>query len=1251
METGFGLAKTALPIVGRGRLNRWGGLLGLLLLLIVVLAGGGLCYFSRPHRLTRLAQDFLERVTGAEVAVVTAQFQFPGVIQLHGVQLHLPGRTGQEAKLFEALQVTVEPHLWAIAVGRIKPKIVRLKGPVLYLTEDLDAGRFTLHELRGEGVRSKGQLPGSLPGVSIEHAQLRFGEFDASGYRALRSLVINGTLTEDSSRAGGYSVVLEQADSSGERTRKVVGTLDLRTMKSTAVVEHFSLGQNNFLPRRLRHWWDRCQPKGSFPTIRVSYDPNPEVGLQAKIVIERGALSLPLLDEITDGKLAISTPRLTEVAGQFAVENETIRVENLTGLIDGIHYQINGVIKGFEPDAPFELSVQTGKFEVGQTPRYLASLPWAAKSYYDRFNPSGKFKISVQVARKIAGGPRHYTGRVDVLGACGVYHLFPYPIEDVYGHISFDNEHVEVVSLTGTGPSGGRIVVRGDIQSPGREAAVQMNIVGDDILIDQHLTRAMQPGHREALELFLSRVSHERLESKGLVRSSDGSIRAANRLSEFGGVLPEFNLGGRCSMVVEVVRPPGPDQKHRVQSTLQVAGLGMVYSHWPYPLKATRGKIIFTPDQVLIEDVHLRSPSGGEGVLHGRIVQDDEGRTKPEIELLEVKLPIDDLLVASISSPQDSWVSQLHLDGTIMGSGGIFQLDDGQIDFQLEGRLQQARSNPNGGGFEFEGLSGAISVSRWQMRLKDLYGRCGQGYIDIQGEAHWSGKDLSTDLQIIATDLVVAPPVLDLLPPSHPTKARLKELWSQYQPEGRMDLRLTYQSDSGEFGDASQEDYTLVIEPKEIAIDVRGRRIHFEPISGVATVHPDGIELKDVSAQFEHGTLELTKGSLAFGPDRPVDFEFVAAADRVDDTTRAILPEGLERLVDAMKLDGAYQISTGKLSRRFDETGASIWSFAGSMRLERAQVDLGVLVTELDASLDMTTTKRSDHSWPRVDIKTSADRLRASGRLIESIDLHLATSEQPDYLQLDQFIGSIYGGAVVGRGQIYLGEPSSYAFELTLDGVGLKPFLDPLEQVSTEFEPPPHASESGQLSANLTIEASCGAPESRRGRGAVEVSNARFYDEPLVHAILQAASMALPTHRAFDRASSRYVVDGDLIRFDSIRLESHSLAIEGTGMMDYPTRKLDLDLVTRNPRVDLGAISEMLNVVKDELVAISVSGTLSKPKARAVSFGGVRRSWQKVFGDGSDGQSALGKPSDRGQQTISAETDPDDRTAEVTQAE
>ncbi|MEZ6190905.1 MAG: hypothetical protein R3C45_06385 [Phycisphaerales bacterium] len=1204
-------------------LRRFIILLGVLLLLI-----SGISYLTSPARLNRVLVKLLQDSIGCDATIGKATLSWDGLLVVDGIKLTVPDTDGQMAQLLTTDRVVVQLRLWPLLIGQVRAASVAISHPTLYLTEDLDRGRFNFEMLiaRPPGESSSGSsLPKALPEVYLNSGEVHFGQLVADAYQPAQSLRVDGTLSADPDRSGGYFFILSQRDDPANRTAgtgtTIQGEIDLHEPGVEVQLDRFTFNgpYRNLLPHAVRKWWDRLSPIGAVPRVVFSarHGGDNSVVMAAQMTLDGIGLSLPLESD--------KPLMLTGVTGEITMASNVVSFEKITGDIEGVAFNADGRIDGLDTGAPFSIALTTQPFDVPAEGGVWDKLPPYILKYRDRFSPTGRYQAQVVIGRDTPGGELTLGGYLDLIDTTFAYNKFPYPAEKLSGRITFDEDRIVLNDLVGVAPSGGTGTVSGTIGPPIRNGAVDITIHGEGIPIDEYLLSAMKPKHRDVIDMFFSQRGYEELLKAGVIRGPgepavDAPQRAdANQSVAIQSEVPVFEPGGTADVTVRIQRSAGSDQPYLVTTDLDVAGLRSVFDFWRYPLVVEQGRVVISPDQVGVYGVHIKALNGGGGIVQGRLeLPDGDQPLKPYLQITSIHLPVDDLLIASIPPPKDHWVRSLQLSGELVGTGEVFADRGGKVAFTVDTQLQNGSARPNGGAYLLQQITGGVTVERTRVQFENLVSRHEGGTISLNGQTDFGEGGLGVDLDFTGDQLAIEPGLIDLLPLEHEGRPVMRELFADYRPDGTIDAELRYHGGGGE-----PDRFTLGVTPEAVGFDYAGQRIELSDLTGHIELTPSRAQMQKVSGRFASGSFQID-GEVRLGEDKGVALSFNVDAQRVDPTARALLPAGVLSLVDRLAIQGPYTVDDAHLLSWPDAVQGPTRIFEGKVNLKGATAQLGVPVTELDAELDMRVATFVDQPYPHTDMHIHAERLRAADRLVQRFSLAVATGDRPWLVNLSDLKGTVYGGALVGFGQLSLGEPSSLGIDLTLHDVELEPFLNPL-QPDTSAEIAPSTADvnevttrdmsSGLLSAGLSIRVPLDDPTQRQGRGVVSVRDAKLYDRPLTLALLQAANFALPNESSFDRAAARYLIFGDTVVFDDIRFEAPAFVIAGTGTMEYPSTNLNLRMATSNPAApDLGAVSDLVRTFKDGLLGIEVHGTLAKPEARVVPLEGLFRSWDRVFG-------------------------------------
>ncbi len=1207
-------------------------------LALVMVCIGVVWHQSRPKRLTPRVEQMVAAFTGTRVSIGTARLEWGPRLVLEDVQLTLPDDPSEGGRLFEAQQVLIAIDGTDALTGTLTPRSVGVTRPVLYLTEDLDAGGYSFQRLDlgpDDPDQPTPPPPRLLPESFIDGGEVRLGQVEDGRYQMLGTVDIVGRLAE---RPGDvherYAFRLMGREAESDRRVTLEGEIDLEALTLEMRLEGlaFDSVQRRFIPTAYRRWWDAMRPEGSFPIaqLRLAPEDGRLAVASAELRFEGLACSLP--SELMNlGENDAHEIRMLDVTGVSRLSDGRF-VDQFTGRIEGVRYSVEAR-HGITPDEPFSVTLKTDPFELPAEPRFFYALPPVAKKYHDRFSPSGRFATTVTIERVAPSGPITTEGQVVIHQARATYKKFAYPCEKItQGTITFTEDELRIEDLIAFGPSGAKLVLNGTITPPRDGAAVAIDLLVSDMPIDAHLTDAMEEDHRDALTMFFDPQRHQQLVDAGVIRhapqpQTEGEPDAPRDSKPDADAPPPpvFEPGGVIKQAkVEIRRALGDDTDYRVTTTLDVTGLRALYRNWPYPFIGKSGTLTIGPDAVLIDRIELTGLTGGGGVIEGRLDRPTDQTLIPQLTIKDIHLPVDNLLLASIPKPQDRWAREVHLDGELKAHGRIFQREDREpddedsIDFVFDARVTDATANPFGGRFGLEAVRGAFTLTRTNLTITEMTGTRAEAALALSGGIDWSDGTPGFSIDVAADDLPIGEPALDLIPQTIAARAQLIALFEKHKPLGVTDVSLTWSNDG------KSDHFATLLTPDTLSFDLNDTRIDLFDMSGRIKVTPGLIELDRIAASFAHGEAEVS-GVLGLSETPTHALSFSATSDRLDPTTRAMLPPAVRTVIEGLGLNGGYHIDGARLNLRPGATEKPVADFTAVIGLTDARAQVGVPITELDGQLGVKLTTRYNQPYPFIDLDLQAERLVANGRVVEPMKLRMRSGRGLDAVVIREMNGSVYGGSLVGRGLISLGTEPRYAFDLSLHEVALDPFIrsdpdwdTPLrgQEENGVLLPQPlrRQDDVGLLSAGLTIEAPLYEPTERQGRGALEIRDAKLFERPLSLALLQAANLSLPRASAFDRVSSRFLIVGDDVLFDSLSFESPAVSITGTGVMHYPTRQLDLTMVNRNPAAwDLGPLNELFNTLKDELIAIRVRGTIEAPQAELESFQNVRRTWDDLF--------------------------------------
>jgi len=1199
-------------------------LLVLLALLCVIF------FFTRPHRLARITGDLLTQLTSAQVTIGYARIHYTGSIELDNVEFEVYSPQGKRLRLFHSDKVLLTQNLPSLFLGRFVARQLTFNSPTLFLTEDVDNRFFNyllLQAAKEEDQKQEQKLPDSLPDIYIQNGTIQFGQIQGGVYERLGSIDVSGQLSTIPDQQGLYYYMLrqERQDDDAPVGPALSGQFNLNNLAFTARLEHFAIEEahRQMLPSKLRAWWDQLQPRGSLPEVQFGYDPS--LGMHAQLEVKDVAITLPGSDPPVT---------MSQVAGRFTMVGEKVAITQFKGLLEDVQYEINGQIDGLDKDAAFNITARTARFTIPQEPRYLLALPRAVQKQFQRFAPSGEFSALVNVKRTTPAGEILYDGQVEVDKAQGSYEKFPYPLKDVRGVLRFNNNELRIVNLHGTPLGGGRLSISGAITPPRDDAAMDIEISATDIPINEYLFNALDEDELDVVKAFFDEQALKRFTDKGLLQTREAQAEIVRQIEEIKtqnrnaplseelqqklaalekqAAIPVFDLGGMLNLHVHMIREEGPKKPYLPTTTIDVSRVSVITEPWSYPLVVHGGKLILAPGKATLDNIQVRGLDGLTGTVTGFITLPRKSvpgsKTAPNVEFAGTGMNISPLLLESLPPSQAKWIEELQIQGSLDLTGKVYRIDSNPMDFDIHATLRDAQAQPFAGRMRISPATGKMLIHRKSMVIESIQGQSDDASLVITGGASWQDKQTNLKLQIQGQNVEFSQPVLDLVPSHAPALETIRSELEIYRPTGRYDAHVDLTIEGKQ-----DPQYTVTLLPRSVAFNFNDQRAVFEQFEGKVVIDPKKITLTDCIATYDRNSQAKFQGVITLGEKPVADVTLEALGHRLDFTTLALLPPGVAAFIRSNEVSSRYHLTEGRLIYRWNDRERV--NFTGLTRLIDAKADLGVPITDLQGQLSVSAVQHTDSEWPVVDLKLQAARLRAWERVIEPLSLEMySNNDQPGLLVIPSIRGQVYDGQLLGQGQVQLGDQPGYSLQMTLQDAQVEAVIEPESWKDIAPRQALDGSPYAGLSANLTLQGVPNEPDSRQGRGEIDVKNANLYQSPFALRLLQIISLTLPTARSFDRARASYVIDGDIVRFDNIRFETPSLALLGQGTLRFSTTELNLDFVSRRTTgPTLGPISDLVSVIKDQIVAIHVGGTLEQPVTQVRSFSGVGQSWSDLF--------------------------------------
>lgn len=471
----------------------------------------------------------------------------------------------------------------------------------------------------------------------------------------------------------------------------------------------------------------------------------------------------------------------------------------------------------------------------------------------------------------------------------------------------------------------------------------------------------------------------------------------------------------------------------------------------------------------------------------------------------------------------------------------------------------------------------------------------------------------------------------------------IAELVHELKPTGRFDadVRITPRSPD------APTDWAISgsIRPLSFGFENQGVEYSLQGISGTITLSAAGGTINHLVLTEPDWSLAVDGRWSAPGGNEPwsVSLTTSATAERLSHSLMALLPESALTAIADVKLE----ISRGLWFENAVATASGVGdkltglSVTADVNFADLQAELGLVVTHADGVLRLRATRGPEDDRTRLRLKLEAQRAMLSGLNTENLVAAFVSGDNPGEWSIPSVTADSYGGRVSGSGSVQRGRTDDaadlYALKVQASGVRFGDILAQTEERDILDAGPPSPESiqridelrrqrqpavvidpsgnttRGRVDAELAIAGAVGSDASRRGRGSVRIAGGDIVRLPLVVNLLELSNLAFPAGSSLDFAEADFYLDANRITFDMLGVSSQTILVNGKGTVTLPNFNLDLSFTSAS-RLRVPLISDLIEGIRNELVTVTVKGTLQNPKYGTEPFTGTRDALREIFG-------------------------------------
>lgn len=855
----------------------------------------------------------LRSTVGCDAACSGARLALGGTIVVRNLVLRVPGAAGREGVFLEAPRMNIAlSWLGVLRGGHGAVESVSLLDPTVRLSIGPDR-RLNVWPLAGHGgVRPAGRVPN----VTVVNGTLELGEHGSSGagsYHMLDTITLGGSLTQKRPGSSVYVLAMSEKKGGGAATAdgaapakdgmRAVGEIDLDHLSGRVTLTDVNLDEwgRKTAPTPVRDLWRTLAISGAIREAQMSYDE--KAGPGAQFTLDGVTMNIPVPERVEDegGTTPAGLLAMRGVSGVIRFEAGGLSAD-LSGSIEDLPCQVVLSMGTLDlASSALDCRIIANRFKLVERPDLMPLAPTLVRRLMRYFSsPTAEVTSArVQAVRDPPSpdGPAalRVSGLIEFDKGRAEFERFTYPMTDMAGTIRFDDKEVEIMRITGRGPTSARLFAKGRVWPLTDDAAVEVTVTVVDIPMDELFERSLPEARRDIFTAIFDREAYARLRDAGLTTPPPAGPASPGAA---GGTAPaEFTLGGLAEMSIKVTRAEGPEHDYLTEITLRSKALGVLPRRFPYASVGHDVVVHITDDFAEFDVPSLSGLTGAAGSVKGRV-----GYTasdyEPEIEVIARAVPIDDWLLFALpgtmpasgapfeagpSPTRDEpgalapgvLVRRLRLRGEAEAEARIRPLDGGGIGYTIDARARGLSAEPGAivradgsreAGFPISNLGGTMRLTESSLLLDGVRGTVGggaagtTGTVDVEvasiaasprgpGAAGDGDRAASPAASLRARlffdDLDVALPIEKLVAAVAPAQGpRLEALRREYRPGGTIDAAVTLASD-----EAGAIDYLVRLDHlRAPSFDLLGGRVTASGVEGRAEVSSRLASIRGVRA-------------------------------------------------------------------------------------------------------------------------------------------------------------------------------------------------------------------------------------------------------------------------------------------------------------------------------------------------------------------------------------------------------------------
>lgn len=570
--------------------------------------------------------------------------------------------------------------------------------------------------------------------------------------------------------------------------------------------------------------------------------------------------------------------------------------------------------------------------------------------------------------------------------------------------------------------------------------------------------------------------------------------------------------------------------------------------------------------------------------------------------------------------------------------------------------------------YPVHGIHGTIRVVDDVVKFENLEGSNDGGYIRCNGV--W-GKRTGLDVEFLCSEIKLEDELQLAL------SDQLQDFWTNLQPNGTIDQASVVVKRSP---NQSKSSYDIWIEKwsrskNRTKLSLRPSWFPYDLTDVNGSVHyKDGVvTLQDISGS--HGETRVMFGGDGYCDSKKWSVRlnhFMFEGLVVDRQFISALPKQLSTAVESLDIDGIVNVD-GQLTVLSSPRPARISNFAdrnssnsnqSSYVAQASYLAAGAAAPATHLNLDPSKKADPEFHWNvKVDLAAGAlnvgvplrhvyggvqligaktvdgfasygsldiDTMVYNGFRVTNVSGPLSMDSRRIIVgqnaivpvqpgdTIKPVLGNFYGGVLDLDAHLILSSEMPFQVRMGVQNSRLSQIV--ADQV------PQMKNLSGNTNADLNLTGNQLGSHTYRGKGSVRISDGKISEVPALVAVLKTFHGKKIDRTAFDRSNIEFKIEGDQFYFEPMEFIGDAVSLQGKGTMGFD-HKLNLDFVPVGKHSkDIPVFGKVFGAASQELVTITVTGSLDNPQVEQESFPGIKDSLKKIFPGPSDPDAAPKRP-------------------------